>query len=545
MTKKPIDYKKERDKDVRAILSSDHPRKVVVAGPGTGKSFLFEKLIEEKKALGKKDFLAMTFIGKLSDALADDLAGLAETTTMHGFARDLVLKNRPSDWEYLPRIRRIIEEDLKFKGITVFDIDDEDYKERTNFYKAIGDDDVVSYAVEICEKDNSKIPTRDLILIDEFQDFNEVEDDFINLLAQENEVLIVGDDDQALYKFKGSHPRFIRGKHDELNEDYESHTLRFCSRCPEVIVDAFHDIVIAYASLIGDRINKDYFYFSPDKEFDSKLNPFIMSMEVVPGMIPMRIRRELEKMLTHQKIKTVLIIGEARSCRTILSMVARILRESGFNNVTYDNSDDSPFIFKRHIIDAYKILARGKNPTLAWRILTQELTSEDRERLIRNNYSNGDGFVASIPVEFKKVHEGASLTFNKILTNPRSKREKLSKSVIDQLESQIVDYQKDNRELMMDQIIKENKFIDRPLANLEITVTNILGSKGLGADVVFLIGFDQGKLPAKEVTQEDEVYQMLVALTRTKKRLYLVNTQGKAPSSFKGSIDPKKLKKIS
>jgi len=293
MVTEPIDYMREREKDLEKILSSTFPRKVVVAGPGTGKSFLFQKLIEDRKEKGKKNFLAITFIGKLSDALADDLAGLAKTTTMHGFAREFVLENRDEDWEYLPEIRQIIEEDLKVKGVAEYEIGDANYEERTNFYKAVGHDDVVHYAVDICNKDSSKIPTRDLILIDEFQDFNEVEDAFISVLAQKNEILIVGDDDQALYKFKGSHPKYIRGKHNASNIDFESHTLRFCSRCPEVIVNAFQNIVKAHAQLIGDRINKDYFYFSPDKELDSQLNPSIALIQLPPGMIANKVREEL------------------------------------------------------------------------------------------------------------------------------------------------------------------------------------------------------------------------------------------------------------
>jgi hypothetical protein len=545
MTEQPVDYEKEREEDLKKIRSSTHPRKVVVAGPGTGKSYLFQKIIEDKKKVGKKNFLAITFIGKLSDALADDLAGLARTTTMHGFARDFVLENRPDGWEYLPKIRDIIKEDLKINGIEKVEIGDANYQERTNFYKVIGDDDVVHYAVEICKKDESKIPIRDLILIDEFQDFNEIEDEFINLLAQKNEVLIVGDDDQALYRFKGSHPMYIRGKHDESNLEFESHTLRFCSRCPEVIVNVFHDVVKAHSSLIGDRINKDYFYYSPDKDLDSKLNPSILLMESPPGMVAYKVRDQLRRMLASQQIKTVLVIGEARSCKSTLAMVARGLKEYGFRNVTSPTSDDGPFAFRQSVIDGYKVLSKGKNPVLGWRVLAGILADDEREALIRDNYSDGDKFAASIPDTFKRTHEAGAATLNKILNSSKSARASLADKTVDQLAEQIVKGQLPSREIMMDQIIKENKFLERPLANLEITVTNILGSKGLGADVVFLIGFDQGKLPSKKEVKEDEVYQMLVALTRTKKRLYLVSTQNANPSSFKDCIEAKYLTNMS
>ena len=80
---------------------------------------------------------------------------------------------------------------------------------------------------------------------------------------------------------------------------------------------------------------------------------------------------------------------------------------------------------------------------------------------------------------------------------------------------------------------------------MDITVCSILGSKGLGADVVFLVGFDEGKLPSKKQAQDSEVYQMLVALTRTKKRIYLINTVGAKISSFAESIDKSLIQKIS
>jgi hypothetical protein len=237
-----MNHKEERKKDLDTILNSSHSRRVVVAGPGTGKSFLFQEAIKRAKKVGKSSFLAVTFIGKLGDALADDLAGLADTVTLHGFARKVVLDNCPSGWEYYPKISTIIKEDLVSKAIDKFEIGDDNYKARTKYYKSIGDDDVVYYALQTLKNDKNKVPCYDLILVDEFQDFNEVESQLIDLLAETNEVLIVGDDDQALYEFKGSSPKYIRDRYDPSNEAFESHTLRFCSRCTPVIVKAFHEL---------------------------------------------------------------------------------------------------------------------------------------------------------------------------------------------------------------------------------------------------------------------------------------------------------------
>ena len=146
-----MDHKAERDKDVEKILSSTHDRRVVVAGPGTGKSFLFQEAIRKTRTECKDKFLAITFIGKLGDFLADDLAGLAETKTLHGFARQFVL----SKWkgaEYYPKIGDIIIDDLTAME-TPCSVGDPEYKKRTEYYKAVGDNDVVHYALEICRKE--------------------------------------------------------------------------------------------------------------------------------------------------------------------------------------------------------------------------------------------------------------------------------------------------------------------------------------------------------------------------------------------------------
>lgn len=534
---KPMDYEQERKNDLAAILASNHPKKVVVAGPGTGKSFLFQKMIEKEKGKGKKEFLAITFIGKLGDALADDLAGLAETTTMHGFARKFVLEQYPKGWEYYPKIYDVIKEDLVSKGITDFKIGDANYEERTKYYRAIGENDVVHYAIQACKKDASIIPKRDLILIDEFQDFNEIEDEFISLLANHNEVLVVGDDDQALYRFKGSDPKFIRDKHHTSNTDFESHTLRFCSRCPEVVVKAFHGMVTKYDGQIGSRIKKDYFYYHPDKKKDSDMNPQILVMETQLGMIALKIKNELTKMLQEQKIKSVLIIGEGRTCKSILSLVARLTKEYGFRNVSYSGNDNKAFSFKPHVVDGYKILAKGKNDILAWRLLSLEVAEDERQKIILDKYTDPTGFIASLADTFRKEHELNAKTLKGVLEKPKSGRKQIADSSITKLETGIVAKKKDSRELLISQLLDENKYLDRPLANLDITVCNILGSKGLGADVVFLVGFDQGKIPAKTDIADDEIYQMLVALTRTKKRFYFINTKGCKISPFIKSID--------
>ncbi len=535
-----MDFKKERLNDTDKIKNSVHPRKVIVAGPGTGKSYLFSEIIKKKKLEGKNNFLAITFIGKLGDFLADDLCGLAETTTMHSFARNLVL-NHCKDWNYYPNIYQIIKEDLEKEGMTEFVVGDENYKQKTKYYKTVGDADVVYYAIQICKKNPNKIPIFDLILVDEYQDFNKEESELVDMLSQKNEVVIVGDDDQALYSFKKSSPDFIREKYDLDNNNFESHTLRFCSRCTGIIIKYFHKLIEDFNldNPESKRIKKDYICYLPDKEEDSNLNSKIYLVEGCPvGMIAYKIKNHLEKISKEQKIKDVLIIGEGQSCIKLLKSISQQLKNYGFNNI------DSKYIkgyipLRKEVIDAYKFIKKDDNSIIGWRILCNP-TDED----------------------IKKDHLKNSETLDLIINGSLSKLKTISVNKLKNLEEQIEIWNIDEnagdneeikdkineeqnyfirKQVLIEEIKKTNIYLRRPLANFNITVCNILNSKGLGADVVFVIGFDQGKFPSKENVDESEIYQMLVALTRAKKRVYLINTIGSKTSKFINSLEKEDL----
>jgi superfamily I DNA/RNA helicase len=546
-----INPKTERSADLQRIKDSPHPKKVVVAGPGTGKSYLFGELIKKKRSEGKTNFLAITFIGKLGDALADDLCGMARTTTMHSFARSFVLE-QAKGWNYYPRMRELIAEDLKADGVEDSEIGDKDYIRKTKYYQAVGDDDVVHYAVRICRKDPAKIPIFDLILIDEYQDFNAIESEFVDLLAQKNEIVIVGDDDQALYAFKGSSPAFIRLKYDSSNTEWESFTLRFCSRCTEVIIKAFHSLVTAFGLTnptevdpAKKRINKEFICYMPEgepdsKHRDSKANPNIHLITNCPvGMIAYKIRDELKTVIDTQKIKDVLIIGEGRSCEALLKTIAQQLKNYGFRNVDHRGNSGIISVHQK-FVDAYKFLAKDESSVLGWRILGNPADPKQ-----------------------KAAHLSNAETLNTIITGTPSTLDKLKCTDISLLEEEIEDWNslsvpkavtnddlragetadrraqdRDVRKRVLIQELKRgNLHLPRPLCNLEITVCNILSSKGLGADVVFLIGFDQGKFPSKQDPTGSEIYQMLVAMTRAKKRIYLINTISKKISTFIDGLD--------
>jgi ATP-dependent DNA helicase UvrD/PcrA len=154
------------------------------------------------------------------------------------------------------------------------------YLDRANYYDAVDFDDSVYRTQQQLLSDSSLVPPYELVLIDEFQDFNKMEAAVIDLLAQKNSIVVAGDDDQALYsQLRGASWDHIRTRYKSGN--YEIFELPFCLRCPEVIVGAVNDVIAkaqATKKLQG-RIEKPFRYFEPVKGEDSRRYPKIDLVE--------------------------------------------------------------------------------------------------------------------------------------------------------------------------------------------------------------------------------------------------------------------------
>src|ERR1035437_7491019 len=140
------------------------------------------------------------------------------------------------------------------------------YLDRANDYDAVDFDDSVYRTRQQLVADASLIPAYELVLIDEFQDFNKMEAAVIDLLAEKNSIVVAGDDDQALYsQLRGASWDHIRARYKSGN--YEIFELPFCMRCPEVIVGAVNDVLAKARKdqKLQGRIEKPFRYFEPVK----------------------------------------------------------------------------------------------------------------------------------------------------------------------------------------------------------------------------------------------------------------------------------------
>jgi len=259
-------------RDANARFISQHPSKriLIVAGPGSGKSFLFLKriqnwLIENDSAR----IYVSTFVRKLVKDLQSEVsieleeidANRVTVSTLHGLARSILERSRGSaNHRRVSNINVVSEEWMNtiWNDVAAFhgslstpytnsnffkmfktDVFDEEnpwsaiaatYETISHFYNSVGFNDMIVLAREAIDE-RPELIQHSYWIFDEFQDFNVSENHLIqSLTATAEGVLIAGDDEQALYqKLKQSHPGIIISYYED--SEFANAMLPFCSRC--------------------------------------------------------------------------------------------------------------------------------------------------------------------------------------------------------------------------------------------------------------------------------------------------------------------------
>ena len=519
---------------VENILNSRSRKKIVVAGPGTGKTYLFKEVLGNKANL-----LTLTFINSLVDDLSIELNGLSEVRTLHGFARSILSRLLKREVKIFPRLSKVIQQDasiLMGKEIDFDKIfhnrDDENqhiefYRKRKTYYdNYYGYSDIVFAAVKYFESNPDKVPEYDQVVVDEFQDFNKLEVSLIDLLASKNPVLLVGDDDQALYPFKSASPEHIRRRQCDSNLEYESFNLPFCSRCTRVIVEAANDIIEAArkAGFLNNRVPKPFEYFEErEKDTASDTNRKILYSQKFYRQIPWFIEEQVNKILKDVQCKfSVLIISPTK---TQARLISEALKGKGFENVEYLERRGEDL----NLLDGLKILLEDDKSNLGWRIVSGFLLNETELKclLIETNKNNT-----------KNIHEIVG-------ANCRTRAKEMIKILkkiqdnkfIDENSLQIVkQIGFDPCEMIKEALKRElitgsQKIGSHGIRKIAMKVTTIASSKGLDEDYVFITHFDDRYfIRNKNKTISDhDICSFLVALTRARKKVFLVSSQNKEP----------------
>ena len=279
-----------RDPGQTDVAGSPRGHQVVLAGPGTGKTYVLVRRVEhliEVYGLSASRIACLTFTRAAAaemrvrlDARLGDVSRRVRVSTLHSFALRELLREGVSDIPDPVRVvgdweeRWVVVEELaRTLGRGVHDIhnergtgaldrlaDDWESLAADNSGWEAGHPDpaflgtwrrhrrVYGYTLRaelvyqlLCElRSNPEFePGRgiDVLLVDEYQDLNRCDLDTVALISEraDAEVFAAGDDDQSIYSFRHAHPAGIRNFVHEFTSANRL-TMTECLRCgPEIV----------------------------------------------------------------------------------------------------------------------------------------------------------------------------------------------------------------------------------------------------------------------------------------------------------------------
>ena len=537
--------RRSRQETSDRLVNSEAAKRLVVAGPGTGKTHNFTRILE--KAGGG---LALTFIRALAEDLERDLGELAHVNTFHGYCKHMAhnlggVGGLTAKFDYFPHLPELVVVDLDILGYGKHAENALDQRIREmevgdgllpaalevgNYYDAVGHNDIV-YRVERHFSDNPEdIPEHQVVVVDEYQDFNYLETRLIDTLARASPVVIAGDDDQALYGFKGSSAEFIRRVAKE--DGVEQFDLPYCSRCTEVVVEAVKQIVqeAQRHGNLADRIDRGYLCYLPEKGVDSDNHPQLIHAHCTVEMNKAPyIRRYVAEQIaeipdediaaSHEKgHPTALVIGPVHWVGPVYEFLAE-----RFANVRHLRSEKS----KITPLDAYRRLARDFASRLGWRILLHLDACDGVEEIIKTAHEDDAELAELIPPEYEERHRGPAALVEMLVDG-----EELSPDEISELEEAVglefgavmaslgINPEDEGDEGVEGYEEEADEDEEAP----SIVCTSLVGAKGLSAEHVFIVGFVNEELPKHATAPtDDEVCQLIVGLSRTRKACHLIS----------------------
>jgi superfamily I DNA/RNA helicase len=561
-----------RDANARAVARHLAIRMLIVAGPGTGKSTLFkERILFWLEQDGSAKILALSFVRKLVADLAADVQNdttltneqkrQADTSTLHKYARSVVEQNHGTkQWRFAPHFR-VIGQDWKnvvwddallvqgqkdrtkysckqFEEQLHDDEFDESaewqalgncYFELCKFYNAAGFADLILRAKDALAE-NPALNEHGFFIFDEYQDFNAAEENLLERITYTAKAtLIVGDDDQVLYETlksgKASLIRAIYRATDSVNA-----MLPFCGRCDFHIARAASHFI--KQSPDADCIKKIYLPLS-DAEGCKKV-------QVVACATPSTAVDYIKKFSQDHKAeiekrKEDLAEGRAKDAYLLILSPSREVnfykshgaRDELFNLVAAYRDEGRKFSDEYYKVLSYYSLANYPLNNFTFRkVLHYEgVRGNELLALLRPCLAESKSFSALGAQEIKDALAKAQKVRDILDSKETIKKkvETLAKHIqIDDLKSLERDLERHGLDKQRIEAIEHQDEEEAELEEIQVKqmsaveLITIVGAKGLSADHVIIIGFDNVNM--NWVTRN----AFFVAKTRARKSLHLI-----------------------
>ena len=619
-----MDYlDKLNDKQKEAVLHMDGPC-LVIAGAGSGKTKVLTTRIANliDSGVSPYNILAITFTNKAAKEMRERLELLVPNNyafvgTFHSFGVRIIRENYDllglnrnftildSD-DVTTIIKRIMKEKnidskecapayirnrisfIKNENMSIAEIEKffntpaekiayEVYKEYINILKnnnSVDFDDLLLLPVKLF-KNNPEVLEKyqdrfKYILIDEYQDTNEVQYSLTKLLAKKHQnIFIVGDPDQSIYMFRGANYKNILNFEKDyknaviipLEENYRS-TSNILNAANSVIRNNKERKEKNLWSSKGDGVKVKYL-----RSYDEKNEVDLVISEI---------KKLLE---AGYKKKDIAIFYRTNG-------QARVVEEQFLKaNIPYKVVGSFYFYARKEIKDliCYLRLILNSDDEISLR----RIINVPKRKIGPSTVNNLENMARAMNVSmFEAIETGKELEFKNLILELRKDSESLSLTELiddildksglrkeyetegsleadlrlenlEEFKSITASFEEQTGSVNLGDFLEEISLVadieEHKESNDEVTLMTIHSAKGLEFDVVFLIGMEEGIFPhqnafVEENGIEEERRLCYVGITRAREKLYLTNAKRRMlygreninqPSRFINEIDEK------
>ncbi len=424
------------------------------------------------------------------------------------------------------------------------------------------------------------------IMVDEYQDTNPLQYRLVALLSSKYQnICVVGDDDQSIYKFRGAtienillfEERFPNAKVIRLEQNYRS-TSNILDAANAVIAhntqrkgknlwtagEAGEPVYVKrlnddfeesrfLAETIQDRIVKGAQYSDFAVLYRTNAQANSVERYFVKSAIPYKVvggfrfyeRKEIKDILAYMQV-----INNPRDDLRLKRIINEPKRKIGATTIAHieeiGNREFKPMLEIMRCADEYPQLSRAAAALITFAQLIDQL-KESLQRMPLDEWvaqvAKQSGYITMLELEDT---DEARDRINNIM----------------ELCSSVKQYQNENPEGGLSGFLEEVSLLtDLDQMNDEderVVLMTLHSAKGLEFNCVFMIGMEEGLFPSQRCMDEGELEEerrlMYVGVTRARKALYLLHTRQRMlygrtqycmPSSFLKELPPLVVKDLS
>ena len=411
------------------------------------------------------------------------------------------------------------------------------------------------------------------LLIDEYQDTNEAQYVFSKMLAAKyRNIFVVGDNDQAIYAFRGANFKNILNFEKDY-PDCKTILLEENYRSTQTILNAANSVIK------HNKKRKDKNLWS-NNDIGEKIKYIKTDDEKAEGEF---VTKEIKKLVNEKKVSYDDIAVLYRTNAQSRSIEEAMLKA----NIPYKIIGSFYFYNRKEIKDLLCYLRLINNPkddvslmrviNVPKRGIGNVTIGHITDAAEQNNISMFEAITSGKELAFKQIIENLQKTCQNLsltemveevleksgmkeeLTKEKTLENEIRLENLEEFKSITKNYEEEFGEISLDDFLNEISLVSDVTEHTDgtnkVSLMTTHAVKGLEFDYVFIIGMEEGIFPhynsIMEGTNdaiEEERRLCYVAITRAKKDLWIINckkrllygqTQCNAPSRFIAEIDQK------